>query len=111
MSYEENVQQPAQTYQAPVMPQPNGTPILIMGIISLVVGSIVGIILSIIGKKKASEIVAMGYPLTGTAKVGSILCNIGLIVSILTTVFYALYFLIVIIGAIAGAASSSYYYY
>lgn len=111
MSYEENNQQPAQTCQAPVMPQPNGTPILVMGIISLVVGAIVGIILAIIGKKKAKEITAMGYPLTGTAKVGSILCNIGLIVSIISTVIYVIYFFIVIIGAIAGAASSSYYYY
>ncbi len=53
-----------------------------------------GIILGAIARKKAKAWVAEGYPLTGAAKVGSILGLIGLIIGIVMTVLLP----IIIIG-------------
>ena len=83
-----NNQQPVQPVQ-PVQ-QPNSTPILVFGILSLVFTSILGIIFGAIAKSKAKAWVAAGNPLTGKAKVGKILGTIGLAVGIVVTVAYGI---------------------
>ena len=77
----------------------------ILGLAFAAATGLLGIIFSIIGKKKAAAYTAAGNPLTGTAKVGSILSKVGLGVGIGMTVFWTLY--IVIMAAIAVAAAES----
>ena len=90
----------------PVVPTVNGTPILVFGILSLFLGCIPGIILALIGKKKAKEITDQGIELTGTAKVGSILNNVGFWVGIASTILVAIYFVIYFFVIIVAALSS-----
>ena len=89
-------QQYTQTYQQ-VAPQPN---LLVLGILSLVFTSIVGIILGAIGRKKGKAYIAQGGQLTGASKVGYILSLVGLILGIVVTVIY-------VIAFAAGIASNS----
>ena len=98
--YQQPYQQP---YTAPAgAQQPN---LLVFGILSLCFTFIVGIILAAIGRKKGNAFIAQGGTLTGASKVGYILCKVGLIVSIIATIFIIIY--IIAIAAIGG----SYYYY
>ena len=80
--------------------------ILILGILSLVLGFVPGIILAAIGKNKALDLMNYMNPLTDTAKVGNILCKAGFWVSIATTIFIVLYilFVVVLAGLFAGMA-------
>ena len=63
---------------------------------------VLGLIFSIIGKNCANSFERMTGELSGKAKVGSILAKIGLIISIVMTVIWGLYFLI-IVAAILGS--------
>ncbi len=78
--------------------QPNT---LTLGILSLVFGSIVGIILGSIGRKKGKEFLAQGGELTGASKVGFILSKVGFILSIISTIFFVLYIILIAAGVMA----------
>lgn len=78
--------------------QPNT---LVLGILSLVFGSIVGIILGSIGRKKGKEFLAQGGELTGASKVGFILSKVGVILGIISTIFIVLYIILIAAGAVA----------
>ncbi|MBQ6332830.1 MAG: hypothetical protein IJI34_08750 [Clostridia bacterium] len=78
--------------------QPNT---LTLGILSLVFGSIVGIILGSIGRKKGKEFLAQGGELTGASKVGFILSKVGVILGIISTIFIVLYIILIAAGAVA----------
>lgn len=80
--------------------QPNT---LTLGILSLVFGSIVGIILGSIGRKKGKEFLAQGGELTGASKVGFILSKVGVILGIISTIFIVLYIILIAVGAANGA--------
>ena len=107
-------QQPAQPAYQPAQPAyrpapaanlPETTPILVLGILSLVFGSIVGIILGAIGRNKARAYVNAGGELSGKAKVGSILSKLGIIFGIIELVLIVIY--VIVFGAmIAGGVSS-----
>ncbi len=99
-------QQPVYQQAANVGPQPN---LLVFGILSLVFDVIVGIILGAIGRSKGKAYIAQGGQLTGASKVGFILCKVGLILSIIATVAFAIW-LIAIIAGTAGGAAIKYYY-
>ncbi|MGN0453503.1 MAG: hypothetical protein ACI4GZ_06890 [Ruminococcus sp.] len=107
------VQQPVYETQPAPQSADNSMKTMIFGIIGLVLAEsgIAGLIFSILSLKEAKKYQANFGQLTGKAKVGKILGNIGLIVSIIMIAFWAIYILVVIIAAIAAAASSSYYYY
>ena len=90
-----------------VPPQPNT---LVFGILSLVFGSIVGIILGSIGRKKGKAYIAQGGQLTGASKVGFILCKVGLILSILAIVGAVIYTIVLIAGSAALKQLSTYSY-
>ena len=94
--YQQYNQQYAQPYQQ-IAPQPN---LLVLGILSLVFTSIVGIILGAIGRKKGKAYIAQGGTLTGASKVGYILSLVGLILGIVVTVIY-------VIAFAAGIASNN----
>jgi hypothetical protein len=103
-NYNNYPQQP-QPYRAPVGPQPN---LLVFGILSRAISAVVGIILGSIGRSKGNAYIAQGGTLTGASKVGYILCKVGFILSIISTVCTVL----IIILAICGVfESSSYHYY
>ena len=87
----------------PALPQPNT---LVFGILSLVLGSIVGIILGAIGRKKGNEFIAAGGTLTGSAKVGYILSKVGIILGIITTILIVLYVILIGVGIASGAFNS-----
>ena len=95
---------------------PDATPIFVLGILSLALPALGGLICAIICLSKVKKFLAAGGVLAGKAKVGKILGTVGLILSILYMVFwviYALYFIIVAIVAAAGGLSnysSSYWY-
>ena len=99
-------QQPVYQQAANVGAQPN---LLVFGILSLVFDIIVGIILGAIGRSKGKAYIAQGGQLTGASKVGFILCKVGLILSIIATVAFAIW-LIAIIAGTAGGAAIKYYY-
>lgn len=82
------------------LPQPNT---LVLGILSLVLGSIVGIILGAIGRKKGNEFIAQGGTLTGASKVGFILSKLGVIFGIIELVFIVIYIILIAVGAANGA--------
>ena len=89
---------------APVEPAAdNSTAILTLGIIATAVSEfgIPGIIVGAIGRKKAKKFIDDNVMIFGKAKVGSILANVGIIVGIVMTVFWALYILGV--GALVGS--------
>ena len=93
------------TYQT-ALAQPN---LLVFGILSLVLGSIVGIILGSIGRKKGKEFIAQGGTLTGASKVGFILSKVGVILGIITTIFLVIYIILMAVAASKGVTSYSYY--
>lgn len=78
--------------------QPNT---LTFGILSIVFSVVVGIILGAIGRKKGKEFMAQGGELTGASKVGFILCKVGLILSIIGTIFFVLYIILIAAGVMA----------
>ncbi len=76
---------------------------LVFGILSLVFSGLLGLIFALVGKGKAKSFERLsGGPATGTAKVGKILCTVGLILSIVAFCVIGLYALILIV-ALAGA--------
>lgn len=81
------------------LPQPNT---LTFGILSLVFSVVLGIIFGAIGRKKGKEFVAQGGELTGASKVGFILSKVGLILSILSTIFFVIYMIVIIAAAAKG---------
>ena len=87
------------SYRQPAGPQPN---LLVYGILSLVFECVVAIILGSIGRRKGNEYVAAGGTLTGTAKVGYILCKVGVILGIISTIIVGLYLLLIIAGIASG---------
>lgn len=110
-------QQPA--YQQPVYQQPVYQPtanvgaqpnLLVFGILSLVFSVVVGIILGAIGRSKGKAYIAQGGQLTGASKVGFILCKVGLILSIIATVFFVIYMIAIGAGLATYKSYSSYYY-
>ena len=107
-------QQPAQQAYQPAQPAyrpapaanlPETTPILVLGILSLVFGSLVGIILGAIGRNKARAYVNAGGELSGKAKVGSILSKLGIIFGIIELVLIVIY-AIIFVATIADGVSS-----
>lgn len=85
------------------MEQNNNQPnLLVLGILSLVFSSVVGIILGAIGRSKGKKFVEAGGTLTGAAKVGYILSLVGIILGIVVTVY------IIIVAVAAGGAAASY---
>ena len=80
------------------LPQPNT---LVFGILSLVLGSIVGIILGSVGRKKGKEFIAQGGELTGASKVGFVLSKVGIILGIISTIIIVLYIILIAAGAVA----------
>ena len=100
-------------YQEPVVQsnpeaQTLSTPILIFGILGLSFACIpyvnfLGIIFSAIAKGKVKQFLALGGVLSGKAKVGNILAQIGLIVGIIFTAIFG----IVILGMIFGLIAQS----
>ena len=78
--------------------QPNT---LTFGVLSIVFSVVVGIILGAIGRKKGKEFMAQGGELTGASKVGFILCKVGLILSIIGTIFFVLYIILIAAGVMA----------
>ena len=100
-------QQPVYQPTANVGPQPN---LLVFGILSLVFEVIVGIMLGAIGRSKGKAYIAQGGQLTGASKVGFILCKVGLILSIIATVFFVIYMIVIIAGLATVNTYSSYYY-
>ncbi len=100
-------QQPAYQQTANVGAQPN---LLVFGILSLVIPFIVGIILGAVGRSKGKAYIAQGGQLTGASKVGFILCKVGLILSIIFTVFFVIYMIAIGAGLATYKSYSSYYY-
>lgn len=103
------IQQPlpnvAPVRPTPVNPALNPTPILVLGILTLVFcESFVGIILGLIASKKVKDYLAQGGVLTGKAKIGSILARVGLIISIVATAIEAIMLVMKIYALIKGAA-------
>ena len=91
---------------APVEPAAdNSTAILTLGIVAVATAlsafGFPGIIVGAIGRKKAKKFIEDNGMIFGKAKVGSILAKVGIIVGIVMTVFWALYF--IGIGALVGS--------
>ena len=61
-----------------------------MGILSIVLGGIFGVIFGLIAKSKAKQYLIITGALDGKAKAGMIMGTIGLILGILSCVFFAL---------------------
>lgn len=98
-------------------PAPDATPILVLGILSLALPALGGLICAIICRKKVKAYVSGGGRLTGIAKVGNILSIVGLAISIATCVYIAVYLCIifamygtVLFTMIAGTLSNNYSY-
>lgn len=85
----------------------NGTGLLILGIVSIVLAwniAIAGIIAGAIGCSQAKKLKGPdGQFPTGKAKIGSILSTVGLILGIVTTVIEIIVFIVIVVGIIAGA--------
>lgn len=98
------------TPAAPVAPI-NDTPILVLGILSLVFFyvPVAGIVLAAIAIAKAGKIVKAGQPLLGKGKAGKILGIIGLVFSIICNVYYIACVLMAIFG-MAAVGSLAYMY-
>ena len=71
-----------------------------------------GIIFSVVAKRKSNAYAAANGPLYGQAKVGHILATVGLIVGIILTVIFGIYFMIACAACVSALGSySSYRYY
>lgn len=108
---DENMNTP--TYQAAPQPpaEDNSTKLLIFGILSIALSGVIGLVFAILAKKEATKYEQNFGPATGKAKVGKILGTVGLIVSIIATVLWVLFFCCVgCAAALAVADSPSYYY-
>lgn len=112
-----NYQQPAYNYQQqPEQPAPapaqsgDAKGAMIMSIIGLALSElgIPGIILCAIAKGKVKKAEAAGAT-GGMVKVGKILSKIGMIVSIVMTVIWAIYFFAIVGLAASGALDYIYY--
>lgn len=106
--------EPVQATVAGELPTPKS--ILIMGIIGLAIscmplGSIAGIIISALGMKKSNAYANGGGVPCGMSITGRILSRVGLIVSIVMTVFWAIWFTVVILAAATYHSSYTYHYY
>ncbi len=71
---------------------PQGTMILVMGILGLVCCGILAIVAWVMGNKAQKEIDAGQYAPTSGVKIGRILGMVGTILSILGIVFYLIFF-------------------
>ena len=93
---------------APVQAPDNSTSVLVMGILAVALCEfgILGIIFGAIGLGKAKAFLLSHGILFGKAKVGRILSKVGLIVGIIMTVFWLVYF--IFLGALIG---NVHYYY
>ena len=102
-----------QNYNYQPAPQPVNAPtdtqVMIFGIIAIALAEtgLLGLIFSIIAKKKAAAWTAAYGPFTGKAKVGNILAKIALPVSIIMMVFWVIYFIVAIVAGI-GAGIATY---
>lgn len=91
--------------------------VLVWGILGIAFGAtpmlnFLGIIFSIVAKRKAAAYAAATGPLYGQAKVGHILSTIGLIVSIIFTVIWGIWLMIFCAACVSALGSySSYRYY
>ena len=88
------------------------TTVMVWGILGLAFSEsgLLGLIFSIIGRKKAKTFLLENGQLFGQAKVGGILSKVGLIVSIIMMVFWVIY--IAVVGIFVGTvASNATYYY
>jgi hypothetical protein len=84
---------------------PQGTTILVLGILSLVVCSPLGIAAWVMGKKALAEATAMGASNASTIKVGYIL---GIIATCLMIVGAVALVIAIIAGVAAGAGAAGY---
>ena len=112
--YNNIYQEPApQPVKATVDDGGASTPILILGIVGLATAflpymiSIVGIIVSAIGKGKAKNYRAQFGDLFGKAKVGNGLAKAGVIVGILMTILWFIIIIVLIVMAALGNADWS----
>lgn len=82
--------------------------VMVWGILGLAFSELglLGLIFSIIGRKKAKTFLLENGQLFGQAKVGGILSKVGLIVSIIMMVFWVIY--IILIAAAVGTAVTYY---
>lgn len=74
------------SYQQPCQKRnnlPDTTPMLVMAILGLVLGGVVGIVLSSISLSKIKDYLAMGGYLEGPVKASKIVATIGLVLSII----------------------------
>ena len=102
MSYNQPPPPPGGAYGAPQpayggggqSEHPQGTMILVMGILGLVCCGILAIVAWVMGNKAQKEIDAGQYAPTSGVKIGRILGMIGTILSILGLVFYLLFFVV-----------------
>ncbi|MBQ7698911.1 MAG: zinc ribbon domain-containing protein [Clostridia bacterium] len=98
-------------------PVPDAAPILVLGILSIALAGIGGLVCAIICFKKVKAYIAAGGALTGIAKVGRILSIVGLALSIATCVYVTVYLCIlfavygtVVFTMIAGLLSYNFNY-
>ncbi len=87
---------------------PSDVTILVLGIIGLalaIASGLPGLIVSIIGLKKAKEYTDCGLVLEGKASIGQKLARAGKIVGIITTILYVVVIVIEVIVIIATAAA------
>ena len=91
---------------APQVNAPTDTQVMVFGIIAIALceSGILGLIFSIIARKKAKAWTAAYGPFTGKAKVGNILSRIALPISIIMIVFWVIYGIVV--GVAAGLAAA-----
>lgn len=97
--------------------RPDPTPIFVLGILSVVLPAIGGLICAVICRKKIKAYLAEGGKLTGLAKAGNILSIVGLALSIVTCVYVTVYLCIlfaiygtVVFTMIAGLLSYNFNY-
>lgn len=93
-----------------VQTTPSATTVLVLGILSLVVGSLVGAILGFVARSKAKKYLEATGGVTCTqVKVGNILALIGIILGIITFVgalIYLIFYGFTMIMAIVASSGS-----
>jgi hypothetical protein len=78
---------------------PQGTTILVLGIVGLVCCGIAAVVAWIMGNKAQQEIDAGQYAPTSSVKIGRILGMVGTILTALGLVFYLLFFVLLAAGS------------